>query len=286
MPEYVIIFFIIVVTAAIGSFIGMLCHRLPLMLIKKWRQESQEYLDNDKNDPIPNFNLALPRSHCPHCKTPIKNIHNIPLIAYLWLRGKCSYCQVKIPIDYFIAEFLVIIIAVVTYLEHGLTEAAGFITLFNISLVALSIIDARHGLLPDIITLPLLWVALMLSAFNIHPLFESNPIENIQAPMALIGASLGYLVFAIPSFFYKLIKKKDCIGGGDVKMLAAIGAWLGPASVIPIVFLSSILGLAYALIRRSTNREVYFGPFIAISTFFYQILENIPLGVSLPLLIQ
>ena len=235
--------------------------RLPNQLYTRWRTEAKTLLsikfskESNQAD-----TLLWPNSKCRDCGHPIKLKHNIPVISYLILRGNCRYCSSKISPQYPIIELLTGIIITLTIVQFGLTINGLLAIIFSTSLIALAGIDFREKLLPDQITLPLMWIGMLANTQGIFvPLIES-----------IIGASVGYLSLWSIYWIFKLITGKDGMGYGDFKLTAALGAWLGWKMLPLIVLVSSGLGAlvgisAIILGLKSQNSQLPFGPFLAIS---------------------
>ncbi len=215
----------------VGSFLNVVILRLPLRLIHAWKQQSREVLEltepeEDKAPP----GLVWEPSHCPTCKHPLGATENIPVISWLLLRGRCRHCKTPISIQYPVVELITAVAsaAVVWKLGPGYSALAGLV--FTWILIALSGIDVRTQLLPDQLTLPLLWLGLLLSLF---PLF-------VDARGAVLGACIGYLSLWSVYWLFKVLTGKEGMGYGDFKLLAALGAWMGTSSLLPTVLLSSL----------------------------------------------
>jgi len=243
----------------VGSFLNVVIHRLPLMMERDWQAQYQEYLGESPAEEAP-LNLAQPASRCPHCNHKIRYYENIPLLSYLWLRGKCSSCQAAISIRYPLIELLTGILSAVIAWHFGFGLQAGAALLLTWALIALSMIDVDHQLLPDSITLPLLWLGLALSLFPVFADMHSS----------LIGAIAGYLSLWTVYQLFKLVTGKEGMGFGDFKLLAALGAWMGWQALPVIVLLSSAVGalLGGAMIAiqgRDRAQPIPFGPYLAIA---------------------
>jgi len=243
----------------VGSFLNVVIHRLPLMMERDWQAQYQEYLGESAAEEAP-LNLAQPASRCPHCNHKIRYYENIPLLSYLWLRGKCSSCQAAISIRYPLIELLTGILSAVIAWHFGFGLQAGAALLLTWALIALSMIDVDHQLLPDSITLPLLWLGLALSLFPVFADMHSS----------LIGAIAGYLSLWTVYQLFKLVTGKEGMGFGDFKLLAALGAWMGWQALPVIVLLSSAVGalLGGAMIAiqgRDRAQPIPFGPYLAIA---------------------
>lgn len=248
----------------VGSFLNVVIYRLPVMMEKQWRSDCRELLEPESTPEEGEqkaFNLSTPNSHCPHCDHAIAPWENIPLFSYLFLRGRCSNCAEKISLRYPAIELLSGILALVLGLQFG---EAGFALLgaliFTWSLLALTMIDIDHQLLPDDITLPLMWLGLL---FNMFGTFAS-------LPNAVIGAMAGYLSLWSIYWLFKLVTGKEGMGYGDFKLLAALGAWLGWQALPMIVLLSSLVGAVLGgfmlfMQRRGKDIPMPFGPYLAIA---------------------
>ena len=247
---------------AIGSFLNVVIYRLPLMLERKWRDQCQEILHPDRKtgDTPERFDLATPGSRCPHCGHAITALENIPVVSYLWLRGKCAACAKPISWRYPLVELLtgILTAAVAWHFGYGLAALAGMVLTW--SLIALSFIDFDRQLLPDDITLPLLWAGLLLNVFAVF-----TPLSS-----AVIGAAGGYVFLWLVYQLFKLATGKEGMGYGDFKLFAALGAWLGWQSLPLIILLSSlvgaILGITFILFfGRDRQLPIPFGPFLCVA---------------------
>lgn len=241
----------------IGSFLNVVIHRLPRMMEREWRDQCAE-LSGEALDPGEPLTLARPRSRCPTCGHQIKALENIPVISYLVLRGRCSACSARISPRYPLVEILTGGLSVFTVWHFGPTPAAIAALFLVWSLIALTFIDFDAQLLPDSITLPLLWLGLL---FNLWGGFA-------DLPSAVIGAAVGYLSLWSVYWVFKLTTGKEGMGYGDFKLLAALGAWLGWQMLPVIVLLSSLVGavVGIALIvfaRHGRNVPIPFGPYLA-----------------------
>ncbi|MEW6353863.1 MAG: A24 family peptidase [Pseudomonadota bacterium] len=246
----------------VGSFLNVVIYRLPVMMEREWRAQCAELFEiTDKAAP-PRFNLVTPRSRCPHCGHAITALENIPVISYLFLRGKCSACGARIAARYPLVEILAALASVLVAWRFGFGAAALAALLLTWALIALSFIDLDHQLLPDAITLPFLWLGLALSVWN-GGLF-------VDSRAAIIGALAGYLSLWAVYWLFKLVTGKEGMGRGDFKLLALFGAWLGWQALPAIILLSSLAGAAagIALIvtrGRDKNLPIPFGPYLALA---------------------
>jgi len=243
----------------VGSFLNVVIHRLPLMMERGWQAQCKDYLGESPAEQDP-LTLAKPASHCPHCGHKIRFYENIPVLSYLWLRGKCSSCRQAISIRYPLIELLTGVMSAVIAWHFGFGWQAGTALLLTWALIALSMIDADHQLLPDTITLPFLWLGLTLSLFPVFADMRSS----------LIGAIAGYMSLWIVYQLFKLLTGKEGMGFGDFKLLALLGAWLGWQSLPMIILLSSLVGavLGGAMIAiqgRDRAQPIPFGPYLAIA---------------------
>jgi leader peptidase (prepilin peptidase)/N-methyltransferase len=249
-----------VIGLLIGSFLNVVIYRLPIMMQRGWRKECTEYLQlNPEVTPEDKpFNLVLPLSRCPDCNAPIKPYQNIPVISYLFLRGKCASCGCQISLRYPIIEGLTALASVIVAWHFGYTPQAGFALLLTWSLIALIFIDIDHQLLPDSITLPLLWLGLCLSLFDVFT----------DSHTSIIGASAGYLALWAVFHLFKLATGKEGMGYGDFKLLALFGAWLGWQYLPLIILLSSLVGAVIGVcmivfVKHDHNVPIPFGPYLA-----------------------
>jgi leader peptidase (prepilin peptidase)/N-methyltransferase len=241
----------------IGSFLNVVIHRLPLMLERGWRIESAEML-GVKIDEQPAITLSRPRSRCPSCGHQIGWAENIPVLSYVRLRGRCSACSKRISARYPVVEVLTALSFALVGWRFGATPVALLWCAFAAVLVALAGIDWDTTLLPDSLTLPLLWAGLVTSALG----------WTIPLPEALWGAVAGYLSLWSVYWLFKLTTGKEGMGFGDFKLLAALGAWLGLKMVLPVVLVASVLGAAVGIAMKLSGnlregRYVPFGPFLA-----------------------
>ncbi len=257
----------ILVGAIIGSFLTMLVHRLPRILQREWQQECQHLLDSEINSTadVPPESLASPASYCPHCRQPLRWIDNIPLLGYLFNHGHCHNCDASIHWRYPLLELLAIAIALTTTLHFGPGLQAVVAAFAGWALLALLFIDLEHQLLPDSITLPLLWSGLLI---NQQQLFTSST-------NALWGAVFGYLSLWLVFHLYRTFTGREGLGRGDFKLFAALGAWCGWALLPQILLIASVSGilLAFPLLLRKQEAPLMttaipFGPFLALGGWF------------------
>ncbi|WP_126446962.1 prepilin peptidase [Sulfuricystis multivorans] len=241
----------------IGSFLNVVIHRLPIMMERDWQRQCAEA----SGKPQPSFeplSLISPRSRCPHCGHAIGALENIPIISYLFLRGRCKGCGKPISVRYPLIEALTAVLFGYAAWRFGSTPALAGALLFIAALISLSFIDADTQLLPDDITLPLIWVGLL---FNLNGTFTT--LQN-----AVIGAVAGYVSLWLVYWAFKLTTGKEGMGYGDFKLLAAIGAWFGWQMLPLVILLSSLVGalVGIALIvlaRHDRNVPIPFGPYLA-----------------------
>jgi leader peptidase (prepilin peptidase)/N-methyltransferase len=244
----------------IGSFLNVVVYRLPKMMQRDWREQAHEILELPAEAPAETFNLVLPNSQCPHCAHEIKPWENIPVISYLFLRGKCSSCKTPISLRYPLVELTCGLLSAYIAWHFGFTWQAGAMLLLTWGLLAMSLIDVDHQLLPDSLVLPLLWLGLIANSFG---LFTS--LEN-----AMWGAVAGYLSLWSVYWLFKLVTGKEGMGYGDFKLLAMLGAW-GGWQVLPLtILLSSLVGAVLGLImlrlrNAETSTPIPFGPYLAIA---------------------
>ena len=244
----------------VGSFLNVVIYRLPIMMQRNWRKECIEYLqiDSTESEPQETFNLVFPLSRCPNCNTPIKPYQNIPVISYLFLKGQCATCSNPISSRYPIIEAFTAITSAIVAWHFGDTPQTVFALLLTWSLIALSFIDIDHQLLPDNITLPVLWLGLFLSLFGLYT----------DAHNSIIGAIAGYTILWSVYHLFKLATGKEGMGYGDFKLLALFGAWLGWQYLPVIILLSSLVGAMIGIsmiifVKRDHNIPIPFGPYLA-----------------------
>jgi leader peptidase (prepilin peptidase)/N-methyltransferase len=243
----------------IGSFLNVVIHRMPKMM----QRESDNYVAQESGQPLPHmdrYNLTVPRSACPHCGHQITALENIPVVSYLFLRGKCAECKAPISIRYPIVEVLTGALSAFLIWRFGSGLAGLAALVFTYLLIAMTFIDADTQLLPDDLTLPLLWCGLLV---NLNATFV--PLHD-----AVIGAVAGYLTLWAVYWLFKLATGKEGMGYGDFKLLAALGAWLGWMMLPLIVLLSSLVGAVIGLSLIVFNKHgrdipIPFGPYLAIA---------------------
>jgi leader peptidase (prepilin peptidase)/N-methyltransferase len=246
---------------AIGSFLNVVIHRLPRMLQAQWKAQCAE-LEGGSPPQTPRYNLWTPGSHCPSCSRPLRIVHNIPLVSYLALRGRCAFCGSPISVRYPIVEALTALLFAWVAAHFGWSVAGVGGLLLTAVLVALALIDADTTLLPDDLTLPLIWIGLLI---NLRPTYA-------PLPQAVIGAVAGYLSLWSVYWIFKLVTGKEGMGYGDFKLLAALGAWLGWKMLLPIILMSSLVGALIGitlivLARRGREIPIPFGPYLAAAGF-------------------
>ena len=245
----------------IGSFLNVVIHRLPRMMERDWRMQAREILEPEaEHTAEPTYNLVLPHSHCPHCQTEIKAWQNVPVVSYVFLRGRCAQCKTRISPRYPLVELLTAALSMVVAWQLGFGWAAAGLIILTWGLIALSLIDADTQLLPDVIVLPLLWLGLIVNSFGVYTDLNT----------ALWGAVFGYLSLWSVYWLFKLVTGKEGMGYGDFKLLAMLGAW-GGWQVLPLtILLSSLVGAILGIIilksRGDSNATpLPFGPYLAIA---------------------
>ena len=255
----------------VGSFLNVVIYRLPIMLQRDWREQCCEFLEikdpgQSAEDAVEftTFNLAKPDSHCPNCNHRIKPWENIPVLSYLMLGGKCSSCKTKISLRYPSIEFINGMLSGLIAFTFGPTLLTLTLLLFTWSLVVMTMIDYDHQLLPDDITIPLLWLGLFVNAIDLG--------LGVSIYDAVIGAIAGYLSLWSFYWLFKLLTGKEGMGYGDFKLLAALGAWMGWQSLLPIIILSSLVGAVFGIglivfAGRDRAKPMPFGPYLAGAGF-------------------
>ena len=250
-----------IVGLCIGSFLNVVIHRLPKMLDRGWRAQCAE-LSGEPPPELPPYNLITPRSECPACGHRIAAFENIPVLSFLFLRGRCSACAAPISARYPFIELLTGALTIAAVLRFGVTPTAAAACLLIWSLIALTFIDFDTQLLPDSITLPLLWSGLLANVAGFVP--------GVSLRDAVVGAIAGYVALWTIYWLFKLVRGKEGMGYGDFKLLAALGAWLGwqmlPLIVLLSSFVGAIIGIGLVVFRgRDHQIPLAFGPYLAIA---------------------
>ncbi len=250
----------------IGSFLNVVIYRLPLMMQREWHEQCEE-LQGTEAPAIPDgpFNLIIPRSTCPSCGARITALQNIPVLSYAVLGGQCANCKQKISTRYPLIELLTAVLAAACAWRFGFGLEALMAIGLTCALVAISMIDYDHQLIPDSIVIPLLWLGLALSVFA--PIAGANALF-VSPQESIIGAMVGYLSLWSVYQLFKMATGKEGMGYGDFKLLAALGAWLGPAAVPVIIMLSAVVGAIVGIgliVLRGRDRAlpIPFGPYLA-----------------------
>ncbi|MFT4561572.1 MAG: leader peptidase (prepilin peptidase)/N-methyltransferase [Gammaproteobacteria bacterium] len=245
----------------VGSFLNVVIHRLPLMMEREWRGECESFLSSDSTpDESEPFNLMTPRSRCPSCNHEISALENIPVISYVVLGGKCKACKASISARYPVIEVTSAIVAIAVSLRFGFGAAGISALALSWCLISLAAIDMDTQLLPDAITLPLLWAGIIVNFFGVF----------VSLKESVLGAILGYLSLWTVFWGFKLATGKDGMGYGDFKLLAVLGAWLG-WQVLPIVIIvSSVVGACFGIsmmlfAAHDKSKPIPFGPYLAIA---------------------
>ena len=248
------------ISLSVGSFLNVVIYRLPLMMENEWKQQCRELLEIDSTPTGEKLSLAFPASTCPNCGHKIRFWENIPVISYILLAGKCSNCRTGISIQYPMVEFVTALLSLIVAYHFGPSLQTLFALLLTWSLVALTVIDTKTQLLPDSITLPLLWIGIIANINNLYIDLES----------AVIGAIAGYMVLWCVYQLFKLLTGKEGMGFGDFKLLAALGAWMGwkmlPLIIILSSFVGAVIGIAMIIFLKHDKRvPIPFGPYLAIA---------------------
>lgn len=255
------IFASLLIGLLVGSFLNVVIYRLPVMMMNSWRKEAREILEIPESTESPErFNLILPASTCPHCGHKITALENIPILSYLFLKGRCRGCKSPISIRYPLIELLSCLLSGWVAWQLGFSIEALLLIFLTWGLIAMSMIDIDHQLLPDSLVLPLLWLGILAHVFGYFP--------SITLTESILGAVTGYLTLWIVNALFKLIRGMDGIGHGDFKLLALFGAWAG-YQIIPVVILFSaaagaIIGIISMLCFKGNNKIPY-GPYLAIA---------------------
>jgi leader peptidase (prepilin peptidase)/N-methyltransferase len=246
----------------IGSFLNVVIYRLPKMMEQEWQQEFSDAFPNVTiTASEPRLSLSHPSSHCPHCQHKIRFYHNIPLISWLWLKGRCAYCQTSISARYPLVELLSGAMCYLIASHFGPTLYTGALLFFTFTLIAITFIDLDTMYIPDSLSLPLLWAGITLSLLHISP---------VKLEDAVIGVLAGYLILRSLYHLFKILTGKEGMGFGDFKLLAALGAWLGWQALISVILLSSIVGIIFGLLqlyaqKQGLDKPFPFGPYLALA---------------------
>jgi leader peptidase (prepilin peptidase) / N-methyltransferase len=254
----------------IGSFLNVVIYRLPIMMEREWRSQCAELAKTPATetpfvtDDEP-FDVVTPRSRCPSCGKQITALQNIPVVSWLLLRGRCANCKTPISARYPVVELMTAILAALAAWRFGFGLEAAAAVLLTFALIAISVIDFDHQIIPDSISLPLIWIGLFLSLF--HP-FAGADVLFVDPKTAIVGAVAGYLALWSVYHVFRLVTGKEGMGYGDFKLLAALGAWLGWQMLPLIILLSAvvgaIVGISMIVIRRhDRNVPIPFGPYLA-----------------------
>lgn len=240
----------------LGSFFNVVIWRLPRMLELQWQASS----DPKEQTTAARYNLAWPNSHCPACETPIRPYDNLPLLSFMLLKGRCRHCKTPIHWQYPVIEFVSAAAPVLCLWHFGIGMEAFAYTLLLWFLLILTAIDLRHFLLPDALTLPLIWLGLL----------GATTVLELTPSQAIWGAVFGYLALWLVYWAFKLLTGKEGMGYGDFKLLAAVGAWLGPSMLPLVILLASFSGALVGLIlvafkRHQRGAPLPFGPFISLA---------------------
>jgi leader peptidase (prepilin peptidase)/N-methyltransferase len=242
----------------VGSFLNVVIHRLPKMLERQWQAECAE-LQGSAPEKMPTYNLIVPRSACPACNHHIRPLENIPVVSYLWLRGKCAACQAPIPVRYPLVETLSAALSAYIGWRFGMSWATLATMVFGWAMIALAMIDLDTFFLPDSITIPLVWLGLLAQLAGLFP--------KVGIEAAVIGAVAGYLSLWSVFWLFKLATGKEGMGYGDFKLLAALGAWMGWKALPLVILLSSLVGAIVGvglIVARQRGKDVPlpFGPYL------------------------
>ncbi len=262
----------------IGSFLNVVIHRLPRMMENEWRAQCSE-LEGRQAPPAERYNLLVPRSRCPSCSAPIRARDNVPIVSWLVLGGKCANCRAPISIRYPLVEAVTAVLTALVVWKFGVGLAAVFALILTWTLLALTFIDTDTTLLPDDLTIPLLWLGLLANLLGVFP--------GLTLRDAVLGAVAGYLSLWLIYWSFKLTTGKEGMGYGDFKLLAALGAWMGWKALLPIVLLSSVVGAIVGIVlivlaRRGREIPIPFGPYLASAGFLVLLFGDRLIGWFIP----
>ena len=269
----IVICLALVLGLLVGSFLNVVIYRVPEGLNRNWRIQAKQVLDLPlEQGEGERFNILMPPSHCPSCKTAIKPWQNIPILSYVLLKGQCKHCHTAISLRYPLVELLTGLVFAICAWKFGVTWTALASIVFSAYLIAMIFIDADTQLLPDQLTLPLMWggIAFHLAAYLLQADWGLTSLVG-----SLLGAIVGYLSLWSIFQLFKLVTGKEGMGYGDFKLLAALGAWLGIGVLPIIIIMSALVGLIFAIIMKvATNQPMPFGPYLAISGWLVLIFNQ------------
>lgn len=267
---FVILIFVFLFGATIGSFLNVVIYRVPNNIFYEEKAIAKQILgikeDNKAFSKNNSYSLLQP-SYCPNCKTKLKYRHNIPILGWLILRGKCYFCKKKISCQYPIVEFITAILYVLIVYSFGFTAYSLSLLLLTTFFIPLFFIDAKHQILPDSLTLSLLWIGIIINYYGVITTLEAS----------VWGAIIGYLSLWSVFWIYKILTKKEGFGHGDFKLLAAVGAWFGYSMLLYTIFVSCIIGILIALITNISKKKtnvIAFGPSIILAVIFYLLTQD------------
>ena len=251
--------FVVLVGLSVGSFLNVVIYRFPLMMENDWKSQCRELLELDEVSQE-KITLSKPASTCPHCGHKIRAWENIPVISYLILKGKCSKCKSSISPQYPLIELLTGCLSLAVAIKFGVSWQTLFALVLTWSLVSMSVIDIHKQILPDDITLPILWLGLIISTYSIF----TDPVSSI------IGAAAGYMILWCVYQLFKLLTGKEGMGFGDFKLLALFGAWFGwellPLTIILSSATGAIIGILMIVVKKhEKSTPIPFGPYLAIA---------------------
>ena len=269
----IVICLALVLGLLVGSFLNVVIYRVPEGLNRNWKIQAKQVLDIPlEQGEGERFNILMPPSHCPGCKIAIKPWQNIPILSYVLLKGQCKHCHIAISLRYPLVELLTGLVFAICAWKFGATWTALAAMVFSAYLIAMIFIDADTQLLPDQLTLPLMWggIVFHLAAYLLQADWGITTLVD-----SLLGAIVGYLSLWSIFQLFKLVTGKEGMGYGDFKLLAALGAWLG-ISVLPIIIImSALVGLIFAIIMKvAKNQPMPFGPYLAISGWLVLIFNQ------------
>lgn len=249
----------------VGSFLNVIIYRLPIIMEREWKTQCQEFLGHPdtQNLPVERYNLVVPRSRCPHCNHLISAWENIPVISYLLQKGRCQHCSKPISMRYPVIEALTAVLSVMVVNHFGLNWSSMSLLVLTWGLISLSFIDLDHHLLPDNLTLPLMWLGLLFAVFGVGV---------VDLKSAIVGTMIGYVSLWTIFQLFRLATGKEGMGYGDFKLLAVFGAWLGwqqlPLIILLASFVGAIVGILNILIRKKDKSQpIPFGPFLCTAGF-------------------
>lgn len=273
LSPLILYLFIVIVGLCVGSFLNVVIHRLPRLLQYRWQQECRIFLNLPSTQVEKPPNLLFPRSQCPECKQTLKPWHLIPILGYCLLKGKCAYCGHKIALRYPLVEILTAVLSLFVVIWLGMQVQTIASLILTWALICIALIDFDYQIIPDAITLPCIWLGLLLNSFVVFTYSQA----------AILGAALAFISLWIIAKLFKLIRGKEGMGQGDFKLFAVFGAWLGWQQLPLLLLISALLGLIVGLFlilakKLTADTPIPFAPFLAIGGWVILVFHGYLIG--------